>query len=165
MKTVKMSFILIIAIIFISCNESLDSRNPNGRKEAIPFRLDNWDKWGNIKIVSKKANTIVINGRCDRTSGYVVERDIAFSNNTLVLSISNSSASQFDHKKMFKLEINNKAIRPIEKDRININDPEYINSGDGRVSFRIPIRVQKIQLIFYNAVLKDLEISYVAKNK
>ena len=46
-----------------------------------------------------------------------------------------------------------------EDTRINSNDPDFVNSGDGTISFRLPERLTKLEFVFWNANLNNLEIS------
>jgi len=126
--------------------------------ELFPIR--GWSSWGGVSVSEDVINQgVTLSGNFTSTAGWVTEGDFSFSGKVLKLNISNSQNCELDHQKLFKFEVNDKPLTPIEKERINQNDREYINTDDGTVSFSLPSPVKKMQFVFWNATLKDLKIS------
>jgi len=138
------------------------------KAEDEVFPICGWTKWinppnsGSINVSEDWSNrSITLSGKFTEDAGYVVERDFDFGGKTLTLEIFGTKDCTFDSGKLFKLEVNGRgnALIPIEKGRKNVNDPDFINPGDGSVSFKLPENVKKIEFVFWKADLKNLKIS------
>jgi hypothetical protein len=57
--------------------------------------------------------------------------------------------------KLCKLEVNDKPVFP-EGSSHNANDSSYLNAVDGKWTVHLPIRLRKMQFVFWNAKLTDL---------
>lgn len=152
-KDIKNLFaIMMVAILLSACKDRA-------------FPIVGWDSWGGITVAGNPTQQVItITGEFQGApAGYVIERELDFGGKTLTLNISNSSNSLFDHYKLLKLEANGRAIYPNEAERNNLNDQDYINSGDGVVSFLLPSPLYKLEFVFWNAKLNALSISGTLK--
>jgi len=78
----------------------------------------------------------------------------------LQLTIQGAENCDLDMNKLFKFQVNDNPIKPLEKDRINTQSDEfYIFSGNGTVHFRIPnLTINKIEFVFWNCSLNNLSL-------
>jgi hypothetical protein len=123
-----------------------------------------WSSYQGLKVTNDDKNQgVIFNGEVTTEgAGYSKESSVefkTFGEKILSLNIENSSQSTFDGQKMLKLEVNGKPLIPQENSRVNVEDGTYINSGDGTVNFQLPLEVQKIEFVFYNADVKNLKVS------
>jgi hypothetical protein len=106
---------------------------------------------------------ITLNGTFSSAAGYAIEKDPALSSlggRALTLRVEGTTNSSFDEGKLFKLAVNGEAVEPTDASRRSSNDPDYITVQEGSVSFQqLPDEVDKIELVFWNASLNNLEIS------
>jgi len=147
---------------------NLSNPSPGNRVETeIPFPIvGGWSAYGGLLVSLDPINQkIILSGVFTSAAGYVKEQSggFALGGKILNLSIRNSGQSSFDQYKMFKLEVNGRYVPPLDPTKINHNDVTYINAGDGAVSFQLPEQVTKLEFVFWNAYLKDLEISGTLK--
>lgn len=119
--------------------------------------------WGGLQVFKDSAKkSITLNGSFSGAAGYAIENDPDLSSlggTTLTFQVRGTGNSRFDQRKLFKLEVNGLAVQPTATHRVSSNDPEYITAQDGSVSFQLPDDVYKIELVFWNASLNNLQIS------
>ena len=131
------------------------------------FPIVGWSSYGGLQVTPDATNQrVTFSGQFTSAAGYVKEQlsGFPFGGRILTLNIQNSAQSSFDQNKMFKLEANGIALQPQENNRINSNDSQFINAGDGTVSFQLPDRITKLEFVFFNANLNKLEISGTLSN-
>lgn len=144
-------YVLIALIGFLGVSIAQDTQ---------VFPVVGWNSWGKISVSGDiNSQTITVNGGSSSSSGYGIQRSFSFGGDTLVLNIQGTGASTFDNYKLFKLEVNDMAVAPVEQSRINLNDPEFINAADGTVTFKLPGNINKMQFVFWNCNLSNLQIS------
>jgi hypothetical protein len=154
-----MKKLLIFVLLFnlmITMVAAAPTATPTTTTAAPMLSFNGWDKWGSARltIISNTEGIFTVSGSTENTaSGYVLERELDYlSGRTLVITIGgNLGLSKFDHKKLFKLEINDNPIRTVTPDFINTNDSTYVNASQGTLNFRMPNEVKKINFVFYNA--------------
>lgn len=131
------------------------------------FPMVGWSSSGGLQVTPDATNQrVTFSGQFTSAAGYVKEQPSGFSfgGRILTLNIQNSAQSSFNQNKMFKLEANGIALQPQENNRINSNDSQFINAGDGTVSFQLPDRITKLEFVFFDANLNNLEISGTLSN-
>lgn len=135
---------------------------PHCQSYGIPqgWSFLNWSTWGGIRalVFSSDCSRIVINGAINTAAGLVVKKQFNWEFKTLRLDVKGSRLSSFNQKKMFKLQINDEPLLPLEPTLSNANDPEYLNPGDNSFRYQLPAYVNKIDLIFYCARLNNFKI-------
>jgi len=138
----------------------------SGAAKAEVFPICGWNSWGGVTVSEDmEKQTVVFSGSFTDAAGWVIESDLPFGGKVLKLNIVGSKNCKLDRQKLFKFEVNDQPLTPIEKGRINLSDKTYINGGDGTVSFRLPSPVKKLQFVFWKATLKDLKISGALSDK
>ena len=144
-------------------NQRLKERIASLTGKTIFPIIGGWNTYGGLEvnILDNKEQRIAFNGQFTSAAGYVKEipSGFPFGGKILTLNIENSAQSLLDQNKMFKLEANGQALRPQESDRINSNDADYVNSGDGTISFQLPDQLTKLEFVFWNSNLNNLTIS------
>lgn len=167
MKTKVSSILTLIMLItlpsyYSSAKESISTEKSKTNAEGTIFNITKGNKWvngGNISVKQDEANqTISIDGHFSDSAGYVIQRNMPIGGRVITLHISGSSKCILSGDKLFKLEVNDVPVSPIERNRINIDDPNYVTPRDGKISFKMPRTVNKFQIVFWNATLKKLSI-------
>jgi len=144
--------------------------NTSDKNESEQIATDNfpivgWSTWGGIKADGNIRNQkVVFNGDLSdgKAGGYVIERRSpfeSFGGKVIEFKIDGSGNCTFSQYKMFKFQINDIPLSPKENERRNLNDPAYVNVGDGTVSFKLPALINKAEFVFYNSIIEELEIS------
>jgi len=135
--------------------------------DEIEIKFTGWSTWGGVEAIveDKKSNEVFFSGNIESAAGYVIEGNLPYGGNILILKVIGSKRSRFSKHKLFKLEANDKALSPIERNKINLDDSHYIDAEDGTISYPLPEELSKLQIVFWKANLNNLFISAQLQDK
>jgi len=129
-----------------------------------PLPMSGWYPWNGVTVISgSTSNECIINsrGRLPDSAGIVNEHlGTTLRGRTLILCFSNTSTSRFSEGRMAKLESDNIVLLSDNAFSIMGFLPEEDRLLPNGFEFKIPDTFNgKLNIVFYQAVLKDLKIT------
>jgi hypothetical protein len=109
-------------------------------------------------------NTIIFEGSVEAEGGYVLAERIELPGTKLIIVIKNFEASNFNSGKMLKIRVDDKVSECQNADFKNKDAKEFIIPGNGRYEYVLSRKkINKLEFIFSDAIITDLEISVFAE--